>query len=35
MSTIYGHFNRWAQEGIWQQIHTVLVQRERQRQGRP
>lgn len=23
-STIYGYFNRWAQEGIWQQIHTVL-----------
>ena len=32
---IYGYFNRWAQEGIWQQIHTVLAQRERQRQGRP
>jgi transposase len=23
-STISGYFNRWAQEGIWQRIHTVL-----------
>jgi len=30
-STIYGYFNRWAQEGIWQQIpHRALIQRERQ-----
>ena len=34
-STIYGYFNRWARQGVWQQIHTVLIHRERQRQGRP
>jgi len=34
-STIYGSFNRGARQGVWQQIHTVLIHRERQRQGRP
>ena len=35
LSTIYGSFNRGARQGVWQQIHTVLIHRERQRQGRP
>jgi len=32
--TVYGYFNRWSQQGVWQQILEVLTQQERQRQGR-
>jgi len=32
--TVYGYFNTWSRDGIWQQMMDRLVQHERQRQGR-
>ena len=32
--TVYGYFNRWSQQGVWQQITVALNRQERQRQGR-
>lgn len=32
--TVYGYFNEWSKQGIWQQINLQLVQRVRHRQGR-
>lgn len=32
--TVYGYFNRWRQQGIWQQILQALHRQERRRQGR-
>jgi putative transposase len=32
--TVYGYFNTWSENGIWQQIQQVLRRKERQRQGR-
>lgn len=32
--TVYGYFNRWSRNGVWQQMMDQLVQHERQRQGR-
>lgn len=32
--TVYGYFNTWSRNGIWQQVLEVLTQKERQRQGR-
>ena len=32
--TVYGYFNRWSQQGVWQQMMLALNQQERQRQGR-
>lgn len=32
--TVYGYFNRWSQQGIWQQLMAALNRQERQRQGR-
>jgi putative transposase len=32
--TVYGYFNRWSQQGVWQQLMAALNQQERQRQGR-
>lgn len=32
--TVYGYFNRWSQQGVWQQLMEALNQQERQRQGR-
>ena len=30
--TVYGYFNTWSRNGIWQQVLEVLTQKERQRQ---
>lgn len=32
--TVYGYFNRWSQQGIWQETSEALTRKERQRQGR-
>lgn len=32
--TVYGYFNRWSCQGIWQQILDALTRQERHRQGR-
>ena len=32
--TVYGYFNRWSRQGVWQQVLTQLTRQERQRQGR-
>jgi putative transposase len=32
--TVYGYFNRWSRQGVWQQIMEALNRQERQRQGR-
>lgn len=31
---VYGYFNRWSREGVWQQVLDQLTRQERQRQGR-
>jgi len=31
--TVYGYFNRWSRQGIWQQVLDQLARQERQRQG--
>jgi putative transposase len=31
--TVYGYFNRWSQQGVWQQMMIALNRAERQRQG--
>lgn len=33
--TVYGYFNRWRKEGIWEQIHQHLYQQLRVEMGRP
>lgn len=33
-NTVYDHFNRWSQDGVWEQAMTALRQQERRRQGR-
>ena len=30
---VYGYFNRWSRQGIWQQVLDQLARQERQRQG--
>ncbi|MDP2852075.1 MAG: IS5 family transposase [Gallionella sp.] len=32
--TVYGYFNRWSRQGIWQQLMVALNRQERQRQDR-
>jgi len=32
--TVYGYFNTWSKQKIWQQIHQILHRRERKRQRR-
>lgn len=32
--TVYGYFNRWSRQGVWQQVMEALNRQERQRQGR-
>jgi len=32
--TVYGYFNRWSKQGIWQLMHQTLRTQERVRQGR-
>ena len=32
--TVYGYFNRWSRQGVWQQVLDQLTKRERHRQGR-
>lgn len=32
--TVYGYFNRWSQQGLFQKIQQALSRRERRRQGR-
>ena len=32
--TVYGYFNGWRRDGIWQQMMEASTQQERQRQGR-
>jgi len=32
--TVYGYFNRWSQQGVWQRMMVALNRQERQRQGR-
>ncbi|MBT3602766.1 MAG: IS5 family transposase [Candidatus Latescibacteria bacterium] len=32
--TVYGYFNTWSKQGIWQSVQGALAQKERQRQGR-
>ncbi len=32
--TVYGYFNRWSRQGIWQQVMEKLTRQERQRQER-
>lgn len=32
--TVYDHFRRWSQRGMWQYVLEVLQRRERKRQGR-
>ncbi len=33
-STVYGYFNRWSKSGLWQMIHSFLVQKVRQKMKR-
>ena len=33
--TVYGYFNDWSRNEIWQSMMETLTQQERQRQGRP
>ncbi len=32
--TVFGYFNRWSQQAIWQKIMETFTQKERERQGR-
>ena len=32
--TVYGYFNRWREQGIFEQVQQALTRRERKRQGR-
>lgn len=32
--TVYGYFNSWSRDGVWQRMMEALTQHERQRQGR-
>ena len=32
--TVYGYFNTWSREGVWQALMDRLTRQERQRQGR-
>ncbi len=32
--TVYGYFRRWTQQGVWERLNAVLVERVRTRQGR-
>jgi putative transposase len=33
-NTVYGYFNRWSKQGLWQKVMEALRHRERQRQER-
>lgn len=33
-NTVYDHFNRWSQQGVWEQTMEALRKQERRRQGR-
>ncbi len=32
--TVYGYFNRWQKQGVFERVQQVLTRRERKRQGR-
>ncbi|MDX2306102.1 MAG: IS5 family transposase [Microscillaceae bacterium] len=33
-ATVYGYFNRWSKSGLWQEIHSILVEKVRAKAGR-